>query len=131
MTKTTSSAAKARKSLVRVGMFLFTMAEVVAVTHRFDALVSPAQQEKARAKKPIDLFADEDEDGDIFSEKKNAPAASKKEAEKEQPKQAEKRVNIHMLWSLMPPAWIIYSFTVAFRCRQEPSHCSAPAQKAY
>lgn len=76
------------------------MAEVLAETHRFDTLVFPAQQEKARAKKPIDLFADDDEDGDIFSEKQSAPAASKKEAEKEQPKQAEKRVNILTLVEL-------------------------------
>lgn len=72
-------------------------------THHFDALVFKAQQEKVGAKKPIDLFADDDEDGDIFSEKYSTPAASKKEAEKEQPKQTEKKVNIHMWWNLMPP----------------------------
>lgn len=51
-----------------------------------------AQQEKVGAKKPIDLFAEDDEDGDIFSEKYSTPAASKKEAEKEQPKQPEKKM---------------------------------------
>lgn len=75
----------------------FTSAEILAETHRFDAVSFPAPPEKARAKKPIDLFADDDEDADIFSEKQSAPAASKKEAEKEQPKQAEKRVNVY-LW---------------------------------
>lgn len=94
--KTTFSATKARRSLVRVAPFLLTICRRSGEMHRVDTLVFPAQQEKARPKKPIDLFADDDEDGNIFSEKQSVPATSKKEAEKEQPKQAEKKVKIHI-----------------------------------
>lgn len=72
--------------------FAEALVKCAALTLRF----FPARQEKTRGKKAVDLFADDDEDGDIFSEKQSAPATSKKEAEKEQPKVAEKRVNIHV-----------------------------------
>lgn len=56
-----------------------------------------AEQEKVKPKKPIDLFADDDEDGDIFSEKYSAPTTSKKEAEKQQTKQPEKKVKTNSM----------------------------------
>ena len=56
-----------------------------------------AGQGKPKPKKAIDLFEDDDEDGDIFSEKFSAPAQSKKEGAEEQVKQPEKKVKINML----------------------------------
>lgn len=59
-----------------------------------------AGQEKPKPKKAIDLFDEDDEDGDIFSEKYSAPAPaqSKKEVVEEQVKHPEKKVkiDIHM-----------------------------------
>lgn len=57
-----------------------------------------AAQEKPKPKKALDLFDEDDEDGDIFSEKYSAPAQSKKEVVDEQVKQPEKKVklNIHV-----------------------------------
>lgn len=54
-----------------------------------------AGQGKPKPKKAIDLFEDEDEDGDIFNEKFSAPAQSKKEGAEEQVKQPEKKVKIN------------------------------------
>lgn len=56
-----------------------------------------AGQGKPKPKKAIDLFEDDDEDGDIFSEKFSAPAQCKKEGAEEQVKQPEKKVKINML----------------------------------
>lgn len=52
-----------------------------------------------KPKKAIDLFDEDDEDGDIFSEKYSAPAPaqSKKEVAEEQVKQPEKKVKINLL----------------------------------
>uniref|UniRef100_A0A096MD77 WASH complex subunit FAM21-like n=1 Tax=Poecilia formosa TaxID=48698 RepID=A0A096MD77_POEFO len=54
----------------------------------------PAVQEKAKLKNSIDLFDDEDDDGDIFSGKFKAatPTQSKKEPEEEKDKPPEKKV---------------------------------------
>ncbi|XP_034537772.1 WASH complex subunit 2 isoform X2 [Notolabrus celidotus] len=55
----------------------------------------PAVQEKSKPKKAIDLFDEDDEDGDIFSEKNSvsAPAQSKKEVVMEEPvKHPEKKL---------------------------------------
>lgn len=54
-----------------------------------------AGQEKPKPKKTIDLFNEDDEDGDIFSEKYSAPtpAQSKKEVVEEQVKPPEKKVS--------------------------------------
>lgn len=46
-----------------------------------------------KTKKSIDLFADDDEDGDIFSEKYSTPSQSKKEAAVE-PTKPEKKVKL-------------------------------------
>lgn len=56
-----------------------------------------AGQEKPKPKKAIDLFDDDDEDGDIFSAKYSVPtpAQSKKEGVEEQVKYPEKKVNIN------------------------------------
>lgn len=94
-----------------------------------------AEQEKVKPKKPIDLFADDDEDSDIFSEKYSAPTVSKKEAEKQQTKQLEKKVKTYstcthrLLWPVEESLY--WWFIVVFRCRQGPSPCLDPEQKAY
>ncbi|XP_029691529.1 WASH complex subunit 2 isoform X3 [Takifugu rubripes] len=46
----------------------------------------------AKTKTPIDLFADDDEDGDIFSEKFSAPAQSKKDIAAESGQHPEKKM---------------------------------------
>lgn len=57
----------------------------------------PAGKDKPKSKTAIDLF-DEDDDGDIFGNKYNAPtpAQSKKEVVVEQPKPPEKKVKINI-----------------------------------
>ena len=57
-----------------------------------------AGQEKPKPKNAIDLFDDDDDDGDIFSEKYSAPtpAQSKKEVVEEQVKPPEKKVKINI-----------------------------------
>lgn len=57
---------------------------------------SSAVKEKHKPKKTIDLFDDDEEDGDIFSEKFSAPALaqSEKEVVEEQGKPPDKKVKI-------------------------------------
>lgn len=63
-----------------------------------------AEKEKLKPKKAIDLFDEDDEDGDIFSDKYStpAPAQSKKEVVEEQTKPAEKKVTtLHIFTSFL------------------------------
>lgn len=52
----------------------------------------PAGPEKT--KKSVDLFAEDDEDGDIFSQKFSTAAQSKKDGAAELPKHPEKKVGL-------------------------------------
>lgn len=47
-----------------------------------------------KAKKSVDLFADDDEDGDIFSEKYSTQAQSKKDGAAEPTKHPKKKVKL-------------------------------------
>lgn len=47
-----------------------------------------------KTRKSVDLFADDDEDGDIFSEKYSTPAQSKKDGAAEPTKHPEKKVKL-------------------------------------
>lgn len=69
----------------------------VLVVVFFFSFFFSAGQEKPKPKKAIDLFDDDDEDGDIFSAKYSVPtpAQSKKEGVEEQVKYPEKKVNIN------------------------------------
>lgn len=70
-------------------------------------LYFPAGKEKPKPKRAVDLFDEDDEDGDIFSDKYSVPtpAQSKKEAVEEQAKPPEKKVKINVQVS---HKWIIH-----------------------
>lgn len=55
-----------------------------------------AAKEKSKPKKAIDLFDEDDEDGDIFSEKYSAPTPTQNKKVEEQVKPPEKKVNINI-----------------------------------
>lgn len=67
--------------------------------HPYFVCYFSAGKEKPKPKTTIDLFYEDDEDGDIFSDKHSVPvpAQSKKEAVVEQAKPPEKKVKINMI----------------------------------
>ncbi|XP_055018428.1 WASH complex subunit 2A-like [Boleophthalmus pectinirostris] len=57
-----------------------------------NSVKTSAVKEKPKPKKAVDLFDDEDEDGDLFSHKSSSTPQSKKEAEEPQVKPPEKKI---------------------------------------
>lgn len=87
---TTSSVGAARRSLTLVSVWKRPSHCSGILTPPFTACWSPSlSAAAAKTKTPVDLFADNDEDGDIFS----APAQSKKAAAAESGQHPEKKVN--------------------------------------
>lgn len=91
---TTSSVGAARSSLTLVSVCKCVIHCSGIFTAPFSAWGLPLSAGPAKTKTPIDLFANDDEDGDIFSEKFSAPAQSKKDAAAESGKHPEKKVNL-------------------------------------
>lgn len=92
---TTSSVGAARRSLTLVSVCKRISHCSGILTPPFTACWLPSLSAgPAKTKTPIDLFADDDEDGDIFSEKFSAPAQSKKDIAAESGQHPEKKVNL-------------------------------------
>lgn len=89
---TTSLVGAAQRSLTLVSVCVSHCIGIL--TPHFTACWLPLSAGPAKTKTPIDLFADDDEDGDIFSEKFSAPAQSKKDIAAESGQHPEKKVNL-------------------------------------
>lgn len=97
MTTTTSSVAGAQRSLTLVSVFKQVYHCSGILTPHFSACWSPSLSAgPAKTKTSVDLFADDDddEDGDIFSEKFSTPAQSKKDVGAKSSQHSEKKVKL-------------------------------------